>query len=69
LLVPFSLRFTTLPNQPPAFTSASASARIMVELIPRSGATPACEARPKISTCQRSAPTAPIVTLEAEPPS
>ena len=35
----------------------------MVEEMPRSGATPACEARPKISTCQRSAPTAPIVTL------
>ena len=41
----------------------------MVDEMPRSGATPACEARPKISTSQRSAPTAPTTTLEAEPPS
>ncbi|MET4791796.1 hypothetical protein ABIF64_003974 [Bradyrhizobium japonicum] len=67
--MPWLLPFTTLPNQPPAFTSASASAMIMVEEMPRSGATPACEARPKISTFQRSAPTAPMMTLEAEPPS
>ena len=69
LLVPCFLPFTTLPNQPPALHLGERQREDHRREMPRSGAPPACEARPKISTSQRSAPTAPTTTLAAERPS
>src|SRR5829696_5679311 len=69
LLVPRPSDLTTLPNQPALLASASATAPTMVAEMPFSGATPACDARPLISTSQFSWPTAPIMSSEASWPS
>ena len=69
VLVPWRSALTTLPNHPPAYTSAIARANTMVAEMPRSGATPACDALPWMSTVHRSAPIAPTITSAALRPS